>query len=62
MADEDPIDELPSMMAVALRLRSAGHDDATIATATGIPVQGVASLVELAQAKLEGLRGNVSEP
>lgn len=44
------------MMAVALRLRSAGHSDATIATAAGIPVEGVGTLVELAEAKMARLR------
>ncbi|HET8931619.1 MAG TPA: hypothetical protein VFN21_13240 [Acidimicrobiales bacterium] len=54
--DEDVLDELPAMMAVALRLRRAGHGDATIGTATGIPVEGVAILVEVAEAKLARLR------
>ncbi len=56
MSDEDLYDDLPAMMAVALRLRRAGHDDATIATATGIPGEGVESLVDLAEAKLARLR------
>jgi hypothetical protein len=50
------VDDLPAMMAVALRLKWAGHDDSTIGTAVGIPIEGVASLVELAEAKLERLR------
>lgn len=52
MSDDDLIGELPAVLAVALRLRRAGHDDATIADAVGIPIQGVANLVELAEAKL----------
>lgn len=55
---EDPrlMEELPPMMAVALRLRAAGYDDAVIATAVGIPLEGVVSLVELAEAKFAHLR------
>ncbi len=60
MSDEELYDDLPAMMAVALRLRRAGHDDATIATAAGIPVEGVGSLVDLAEAKLGRLRGSES--
>lgn len=56
MRDEEFYDDLPAMMAVALRLRRAGRDDATIATAAGIPVEGVESLLDLAEAKLDRLR------
>jgi len=56
MSDEALYDDLPAMMAVALRLHRAGHDEATIAIATGIPVEGVDSLVRLAEAKLARLR------
>lgn len=56
MDDTELLDDLPAMMAVALRLRRAGHGDDTIATAVGIPTEGVASLVELAEAKLARLR------
>lgn len=52
MDDEALISELPPMMAVALRLRSAGYDDDVIAVATAVPPQGVEALVELAEAKL----------
>ena len=58
MSDEDLYDDLPAMMAVALRLRRAGHDDAMISTATGIPVEGVGSLVDVAEAKLQRLRSS----
>jgi hypothetical protein len=60
MSDEELYDDLPAMMAVALRLRRAGHDDVTIATAAGIPVEGVGSLVDLAEAKLVRLRNSES--
>lgn len=48
--------ELPDASAVALRLRRAGHPDATIAVALGIPVQAVPVTLGIAQAKLDALR------
>lgn len=44
--------ELPMAHATALRLHAAGADHALIATALGIEVEGVAPLLDLAQAKL----------
>lgn len=50
------IAELPHASAVALRLHSAGHPDATIAVALGIPALSVPVTLQIAQAKLDALR------
>lgn len=42
---------------VALRLHHAGHEDAVIATALGVPVESVAALLQVAQGKLDELGG-----
>ncbi len=44
--------ELPTAHAVALRMRDADARDEEIATALAIPPDGVALLLELAEAKL----------
>lgn len=55
MRRDDALAELPTAHAVALRLVDAGADAATIATALAVPVESVAGLVELAQAKLAAI-------
>lgn len=59
--EDDLVAALPPMMAVALRLVRAGQPDQVIATAVGIPVEGVPALVELAEAKLDGLRRDATD-
>jgi hypothetical protein len=51
--DTDALAELPQALAVALRLHRAGVDDEVIATALAIEPQGVPSLLEVAEAKLQ---------
>jgi hypothetical protein len=43
---------LPDALAVALRLHRAGHPDTVVATALGIPIEGVDAVIEVAEAKL----------
>lgn len=54
--DERVLGDLPEALAVALRLRRAGVADSVVATALGIPVEGVRALIEVAEAKLAHLR------
>ena len=55
--DEDHlIGLLPATYAVAVRLRRAGASDATIAVAAAVDDTAVASLLQLADAKLRALR------
>jgi hypothetical protein len=54
--EERLIGELPDSLAVALRLRRAGVANAVVATALGVPVEGVPALIEVAEAKLARLR------
>ncbi|MGH3424410.1 MAG: hypothetical protein ACRDO8_06770 [Nocardioidaceae bacterium] len=49
------IARLPPSLATALRLSEAQHDDSVVATALGIPVEGVSTVVRLAYAKLARL-------
>jgi len=49
------IAELPVESAVALRLHRAGHPDATIGVALGIPVQAVPVTLQIAHGKLDAL-------
>lgn len=49
------LDELPPTLAVALRLHDADYADTVVATALGVPVEGVAPLLQVARAKLEHL-------
>lgn len=49
------LDELPPLLAVALRLHHAGHPDAVVATALGVPPEGVPALLQVARAKLHHL-------
>lgn len=49
------LDELPSTLAVALRLHDGGHPDAVVATALDVPVEGVPALLQVARAKLHHL-------
>jgi DNA-directed RNA polymerase specialized sigma24 family protein len=51
----EALDELPDVHAVALRLRDAGHQSSTIATALGIELESVQPTLQLAQAKLDRL-------
>ena len=52
---DDALELLPPLYAVALRLEDAGADSALIATATGIEVESVPSLIALAHTKLNDL-------
>ncbi|MDN5744065.1 MAG: hypothetical protein L0H31_02965 [Nocardioidaceae bacterium] len=56
------IDELPASLAVALRLRDAGHDDQTIADALGVPVESVQVSLRVAQLKLDELANQTHAP
>ncbi|MBB2890439.1 hypothetical protein [Flexivirga oryzae] len=49
------IDQLPDMLAVAVRLDDAGHPAETIGCALGIPVQSVRNLLVVAHCKLDHL-------
>ena len=55
MERDDALELLPPLYAVALRLEDAGADTALIATATGIAIESVPSLVALAHTKLNEL-------
>ena len=55
MERDDALELLPPLYAVALRLDDAGADSALIATATGIAIESVPSLVALAHTKLNEL-------
>ena len=52
MQRDDALELLPPLYAVALRLTDVGADPALIATATGIELESVPALVELAHTKL----------
>jgi hypothetical protein len=51
------IEQLPAMHAVAIRLRDEGADDHVIAVALAIDDDQVATLLEIAEAKLANLIG-----
>lgn len=55
MDRDDALELLPPLYAVALRLDDAGADAVLIATATGIELESVPSLVALAHTKLNEL-------
>lgn len=55
LACEHQLDQLPTALAVALRLHAAGHADAVVGTALGVPVEGVGTLLQVARAKLHNL-------
>jgi hypothetical protein len=55
MERDDALELLPPLYAVALRLDDAGADAALIATATGIEIESVPSLVAVAHTKLNEL-------
>lgn len=50
---QERVAQLPLGHAVALRLHAAGQDDEVIATALGVPVESVTTLLEIARVKLE---------
>lgn len=50
-------DQLPDMLAVAVRLDDAGHPAETIGCALGVPVESVPNLLLVAHRKLEHLVG-----
>jgi len=52
---DDALELLAPLYAVALRLEDAGADQVVIATATGIEIESVPSLVALAHTKLNEL-------
>ncbi len=52
MERELALGELPTALAVALRMRDANAHDEAIAAALGIPLSGVPPLLEVARAKL----------
>lgn len=56
-AHEQLLDQLPVGLAVALRLDAAGYPSHVIATAFGIPAEGVGSSLEIARGKLARLSG-----
>jgi hypothetical protein len=58
MDRDDAIASLPSMYAVAQRLRDNGADQHTIAVAVGIDDNEVPALLELASAKLARILGS----
>jgi hypothetical protein len=49
--------ELATAYAVALRLHDAGAADDSVAQALGIPIESVAGLLQVAEAKLTALLG-----
>ena len=51
------VNQLPTMHAVAIRLRDSGFDDRAIAAAAGIDEHEVAILLEIAERKLTNLMG-----
>jgi DNA-directed RNA polymerase specialized sigma24 family protein len=53
---DEALAHLPEPYAVALRLRAVDSDDETIAAALDVPVQSVAALLEIADAKLAELQ------
>lgn len=55
MDQERALAELTADHAVALRLRDAGAGPKLIAVALGIPVEGVDTLLEVAEAKLAAI-------
>ena len=55
MAEADPLHRLPRAHALALRLKAVGADDGLIAECLGVEPEGVASLLEVAKAKLAHL-------
>lgn len=50
---QERVAQLPLGHAAALRLHAAGLGDEVIATALGVPVESVATLLEIARVKLE---------
>lgn len=50
---QDRAAQLPMGHAVAIRLHAAGHGDDVIATALGLPIESVPTLLEIARVKLE---------
>jgi DNA-binding CsgD family transcriptional regulator len=54
--EDDAIDQLPEVYAVALRLRNERLTDAEIAERLGMEREGVSTLLLLAQAKLAVIR------
>lgn len=56
MDTEATFSELSTAHAVALRLRDHGARDEQIAVALGIPLEGVPTLLQVADAKLAALR------
>lgn len=51
------IDQLPTGLAVAVRLHEAGYPDGVIAVGLGIPVESVPSTITVATSKLAHLAG-----
>ena len=56
------LSRLPEAYAEALRLRDAGHDSEVIATRLAIPVEAIAPLLRLAEAKLTHLLASDEPP
>ena len=52
---EFALGELSTAHAVALRLRDAGAGNEEIAIALGVPVEGIGTLLEVAQLKLSAI-------
>jgi hypothetical protein len=57
MDRETALLELATAYAVALRLHDAGAPDDSVAQALGIPIESVAGLLQVAEAKLTALVG-----
>ena len=61
MNREQGLLELATAHAVALRLRDAGADTASIALALGVPVEAVPRLLSIAESKLDTLLAEAAE-
>ena len=56
------LSQLPEVYAAALRLRDAGRGSEAIATRLGMPVEAIAPLLRLAEAKLSRLLASDEPP
>lgn len=61
MASEATYQLLPYPYAVALRMRAAGHDGRSIATALGLEPQAVELLLEIADRKSADIERTIEE-
>jgi DNA-directed RNA polymerase specialized sigma24 family protein len=62
MDRDEALRELPGVYAVALRMADGGSSHGDIAGALGVPVEAVATLLEVARIKLADLMGEGDTP